>query len=391
MDNKKKVVVLGIGNCGSQIAALAAKKYPEIFDSVYINSSDADLAMVTAEDAIKFKIGEKEHAEGSGKNRDKMKEYLESAIDGILNDEKFQDAIVDKKYCFIVASAAGGTGSGAAPIMMALLRQAFPDTNYILVSVLPQYGASLMEQGNTLEFLTELYEAVGNCTYMMYDNQNTAELPPTMALEVVNENVVEDLKVLSGVDNFPTPYESIDEADLESILTTPGRLLVVRLTKGLTEKVMEDANLDEMIKKTIKQSCHTETDRNKRVVRWGVITYFTDAVNRLYDGSLEGVREFIGTPVERFNHNAINTSHENANFLYLIASGLSPVNDRVTKVTERIDELKEALAGDESSKFILSGSSTYSDIMSRREQERHAGVADDLDIQGIFGKFKGKK
>ena len=386
---EKKIAIIGVGNCGSQVALLAEKRYSELFDCIYINSSESDLSMVTSPDALKFKIGNKDEVEGSGKNRTKMKEYLMADINKILTDENLQNTLVDKKYVFVISSAAGGTGSGAAPVLMEILRQMFPDTNFILVAVLPQISSSLMEQGNALEFLTELYDVLGDSTtYMIYDNENTSDLPPTKALEVINDNIVEDLRILSGVDNYATPYESIDEADLESIITTPGRLLVVRLNKRLTEKTMEDNNLDEMIIKGIKQSAHAETDRNKKVVRWGVITYFTDAVNKLYTSDLEKLVEFIGTPIERFNHNAINPNHETSNFLYLIASGLSPINDRVMKITDRIDELKNALASDESSKYILSGEGASYDVMeARRKADKRTNTPEAINPADIFKKF----
>ena len=386
----KKAVIIGVGNCGSQVANLAERKYPDLFDSIYINTSESDLSMVSGKEELKFKIGDKDIIEGSGKNRAKMKEFLMKDIERILGDENLQEVIRAKKYGFIVTSAAGGTGSGAGPVLMEIMQQLFPDTNFILVGVLPQIGASLMEQGNTLEFLNELYDVLGeDTTYMIYDNEATSSMPPTKALEVVNENIVEDIRILTGIDNYPTPYESIDEADMESILTTPGRILVVRLTKNLTEKSMEDNNLSDMIVKAIKQSCHAETDRNKKIVRWGIITYFSDRVNSLYDPELTGLQDFIGTPVERFNHNAINESgKEPLNFMYLVASGLSPINDRVQRVTDRIEDLKNALASDESSRYILSGDSTsYEALSARRQAEKRAKMPEEINTNDIFKKF----
>ena len=389
MNETKRIALIGCGNCGSQVALMAERKYPDIFDCVYINTSESDLAMVNTDSELKFKIGKREEVEGSGKNRTKMKEYLMADINNILTNENLQKTIYTKKYCYIIASAAGGTGSGAAPVLMEIMRQMFPDTNFILVGVLPQISASLMEQGNALEFLNELYDVLGDSTtYMIYDNESTSDLPPTKALEVVNENIVEDLKILSGVDNYPTPYESIDEADMESIITTPGRLLVVRLNKNLIEKTMEDTNLDDMVIKAIKKSAHTETDRNKKVVRLGIITYFTDAVNKLYSSNLYNLTEFIGTPIERFNHNAINKNNESLNFFYLIASGMSPINDRVVKITERINELKNALASDESSKYILSGDGASYDVMeARRKADKRANTPEEINPADIFKKF----
>lgn len=387
--NEKKVAIIGVGNCGSQVAYLAEKKYPTLFDCIYINTSEADLSMVHSEDSLKFKIGEKDEVEGSGKNRSKMKEYLKADINRIMGDKDLQNCVVEKKYAYIITSAAGGTGSGAAPILFEIMRKMFPDTNFILVTVLEKLGASLMEHGNSLEFLNELYDVLGNdATYMVYDNESTADLPATVGLTTVNENIVEDLRILTGIDNYATPYESIDEADLESIITTPGRLLVARLTENLTEKNMEDSNLDEMIIKSIKKSCQCETDRNKKVVRWGIITFFTEAVNKLYSADLKGLIDFIGTPIERFNHNAINNGNEKLNFMYVIASGLSPINDRVNKITERIEELKASLANDESSKYVLSGEGASYDVMAeRKKQQKRASQPEAIDTNDIFSKF----
>lgn len=385
----KKVVLLGCGNAGGQVSALAERKYPDLFDAIYINSSESDLSMIPNESSLKFKIGEKDEIEGSGKNRSRMKEYLKNDINKILGDEELQKCIATKKYCFIIASAAGGTGSGAAPVLIALLKQLFPDTNFVLVGILPQMNASLMEQGNAIEFLNELYDVLDDdLTYMIYDNETASDLPPTTALSKINEEIVEDLRILTGIDCYSTPYESMDEADMESVITTPGRLLVTRITSGLSEKSMEENNLDDLIIKGIKKSAHAETDRNKRVLRWGIITYFTDEVNKLYQPTLEKLIDFLGTPIERFNHNAINDKTDKLNFLYLIASGLSPINDRVEKITNRIDELKNALAGDKTNRYILSGEgASYGNMEERKKAERRANQVEEVNPMDIFKKF----
>lgn len=386
----KKVAIIGVGNCGSQVANLAEKKYGTLFDCIYINTSETDLSMVvTDNDDLKFKIGNKDEVEGSGKNRSKMKKYLKDDIQDIMSNQKLQETIVEKKYCYIIASAAGGTGSGAAPVLFDIIRQMFPDTYFVLVVVLQKEKASLMELGNSIEFLDELYNILGeNVTYMVYDNQQTADLPVTESLTTVNENIVEDLRVLTGVDNYPTPYESIDVGDFESIITTPGRLIVARLYDTITEKSMEDNNLSDMIIKAIKRSCHCETDRNKKVGRWGIITYFTDAVNKLYSADLSKLEEFIGTPIEVFNHNAINKGNENMNFMYLVASGLSPINDRVAKIKDRIEMLSSSLPEAGANKYILADEGvSYSVMEERKKQIRRANQPAEININDSFAKF----
>lgn len=388
MSFEKNIGIIGVGNCGGQVAYLAERRYGTLFDCIYINTSQADLSMINTQ-SIKFKIGNNNEIEGSGKNRTKMKGYLRNDIEKLLSDENFLNIIATKKYVFIITSAAGGTGSGAGPVLLEVLRQAFVDVHFILVGVLPRIQDSLADQGNALEFLSEIYEGLGDgTTYMIYDNETVSELPPTSALEVVNENIVEDIRILSGIDNYPTPYESIDPADMETIITTPGRLLVTRVKKGLTEKNMEDSHFDELIIKSIKQSCHTETDRNKKVVRWGIITYFTDAVNKLYGSKLPKLTDFIGTPGERFNHNALSDKNENLNFLYLIASGLSPINDRAQKMKDRVTELKNALATDDASRYVLSGDDVTSEALAlRKKEERRASAPESFKPKSIFDKF----
>lgn len=386
---KKDIVLVGLGNAGSQVTLLAEKKYPNLFDTIYVNTSSSDLSMVDSETGLKFKIGDEDEIEGSGKNRSRMKEHLLKNINNMLGDQKLQDMISEKKYCYIISSAAGGTGSGSAPVLTNLFSEMFPDTNFILITILPQLKASLMEQGNALEFLNELYDVLDkDTTYMVYDNETVKDLPPTQGLQVVNENIVEDLRILSGIDNFSTPFESIDPADMETIITTPGRLLVTRVNTGLNEKNMEDVLLDDIIIKNIKKSNHCETDRNHRVVRFGLISYFTQKVNALYSPDLNKLTEFIGTPIERFNHNAINEQNEELNFLYMIASGLSPINDRVNKITQRIDELKKALATDESNKYILAGDGSSYDVLEmRKKMDKESKQPEKVVPADIFSKF----
>ncbi len=392
METSKKIVLIGIGNCGNQVVNFGEKKYPDLFDCVYINTSDSDLAMVVTEDSMKFKIGaEAEYeVEGSGKNRKRMKEYLKDDIENIIKEEKFKDAM-DKKYAFIIVSTAGGTGSGAGPVFTNILQDAFPDTNFILVGVLPRQDASLLELGNTLEFLDELYHKMNpGTTYMIYDNESRSNLPVTKALTDINENVIEDIRIFTGVDNYPTPFESIDDADMEMIASTPGRIIVTRVKSDqLTEKYLEDGKLDEVIVKEIKKSTHAETDRNKKVIRWGIVTYFNESVNNLYTPNLPGLEAFLGSPIERFNHNAVNAGSEKMNFMHIIASGLSPINDRVSKISARVKELKESITDPKSNSYIMDSDDDLSSVIAglRQDSTKEVDESKKFTIESAFSKF----
>jgi cell division GTPase FtsZ len=386
----KRIAIIGLGNCGSQIAALAEKKYPTLVECLYINTSDTDMSQVKNDSQLKFRIGKEGIIEGTGKNRKKMKKILQVDIKEIIGDAKFQDAIKDKKYVFIVASAAGGTGSGSAPVMLELMKSIFHEPNFILVGILPTLQSSLGEHANSLEFLKELYTSTSeDTTYMLYDNETVAHLPPTQILTTVNEAVVDDLRILSGIDNVATPFDSIDEADMETIITVPGRLIVGRITKGLTEKVIEDTDISDLVVKALKSSMQVETNRDNNVYRWGIITYFNERVNKLYCPDMDKLIAFIGTPIERFNHNAVHSGPESTNYLYFIASGLSSITDRIARIDERVAELQAAKEAAKNNRFNIEqesagfkaiqalddlrktdaprGNKTYSDIFSKFE------------------------
>ena len=77
------------------------------------------------------------------------------------------------------------------------------------------------------------------------------------------------------------------------------------------------------------------------------------------------------------------------NFFYLIASGMSPINDRVKKITDRIEELENALAKDDTDKFILSGEGASYDVMeARRKADRKNRAQQEVSPEDIFKKFR---
>ena len=154
--------------------------------------------------------------------------------------------------------------------------------------------------------------------------------------------------------------------------------------------LMNDNDINDLLIKAIKRSCHCETDRNKKGGRWGIITYFNDSVNKLYSPDFTKLEEFIGTPIEVFNHNAINKGNENMNFMYLIASGLSPINDRITKIKNRVEELSASLPEAGSNKYVLSSEDgvSYSVMEERKKQMRRANQPAQINISDAFAKFK---
>ena len=116
-----KVSLIGIGNCGNQIAALAKKQGG--INVACINTSENDIATLPAEVQDDcYLVGD---SQGSGKDRTEAKKFLKSSVMSLVADERFKAQVADSDAIFIVSSTGGGTGSGMAPLMASIIRQSF--------------------------------------------------------------------------------------------------------------------------------------------------------------------------------------------------------------------------------------------------------------------------
>ena len=248
------VALIGIGNCGNQIAALAKKDAG--IDVICINTSENDLSTLPAElKEVSFLVGD---SEGSGKNRAGAKKFLKEHITKLVSDEKFKDIIMSKDVIFIASSTGGGTGSGMAPIMSSIIRQAFRNDDgsekpVILIGVLPRLSEGLSTQVNSMDYLRELFDVLENPTYMLYDNNNFSKESSYVVLQKVNQEIVTDIKILQCLYNLPTPFDSIDEKDMKAILDTPGRIVISSLF-DIKEKDLDDTSIEDLLIENLKKN-----------------------------------------------------------------------------------------------------------------------------------------
>ena len=131
-----------------------------------------------------------------------------------------------------------------------------------------------------------------------------------------------------------------DTEDMMRLISTPGRIVVARV-EDIKEKDLDAASIEERLIRSIKESAHMELQRDKKVMGTGLIINLSDLLITQFDSHIPKVHEFIGEPVHEFLHVAINTDRKDVNSVYLIMSGLSAVNDKITKIGERVEEIEE--------------------------------------------------
>lgn len=339
-----KVGLIGSGNTGNQIAVKAAKELA--IPCLAVNSSEKDLETVPGnipKVVLKDKSG---NSQGTGKNRTLAKKYLRESIQEFVQSKDVQTFILQLDVCFIAGSTGGGTGSGTTLLMSDILQAVYPDVKIITIGVLPVNNEALSAHVNTLEYLTELYENLGSQTYLLYDNDRYSDMPSWQMMEYVNSEIVKDIDILRGIANVTTKYDSIDDEDNMRLLSYSGRIVVARV-EDVKEKDLDKEDLEDKLVEKLKYNTHVELQRDKKVLATGIIFSLSQNIASTFDNHIPKVRKMIGDPDHDFNHICINEDRKLPNNVYLIITGLSPINDRINLIADRIEEIREAQKVDE--------------------------------------------
>ena len=377
------VGIIGIGNTGNQIAALAYERLK--VPAMAINSSEKDLETISdniPKTLIKDAEGE---SQGAGKNRTLAKKYLKDSIVSFLSSKDVQEFIKELDVLFIVSSTGGGTGSGTSLIMANVISSMFVNVHVITIGILPVMSEALSAHVNTLEYLNELYSNLEGQTYMLYDNDSYYDSPSYKMMETVNNEVVSDIDVLRCTYNYTTKYDSIDEQDMKRLISFPGRIMVTRL-EDVKERDLDKSSIEEMLINKIKNNAHVEIQRDKKVIGTGIIVNLSEAVFSDFDNHIPSVREFVGDPDHDFNHLVLNSDRKMPNNIFLIMSGMSQVNDRITKTSDRIEEIeeKQRIREEENSLETIGINELTAKISGN---DKKVNTATQVDVASIFSKF----
>ena len=362
MSNTKKMLltgVIGCGNAGSQVADLAQDNG---FDCFIINSSIRDMSTVNFTQERMAIIGE---GRGVGKDRRRSKEYMKLSIkEQVINAKVFKDFMNLKEVVFIVSSTGGGTGSGLAPTLLNLLQHLYPNTKFILVGILPTDNESYDTLENTVQYMQELNK-LNNVTYMSYDNNKA---PSRLeGKKYINEQIVEDFKVIRG-DYIDTALnDAIDENDMATILSYPGRLVV-----GRVNNIDAELPLNELILDSISNNSYSTDISGKKVAVYGIMSSLTVQLATKFDDNIIGIRKKLGE-ARLFKNIAKSTT---TNKIAVIANGLNMITTKMNEIVDRVNEMKleieeqnDTVINDNWSSYIVDDTDTTANTNTTEEQE----------------------
>ena len=376
------IAIIGLGNCGSQVAAVAQRELN--IPVLAINSSERDTETLP-ESVPRLIIGS---SRGAGKSRKKAKEFLKEDLMKIVNDEKMEETFGDKDIIFIVSSTGGGTGSGVSVLFAEILSQISQKSTIIIVGVLPTLSEGKTAQLNTIEYLDELSKTATNAVYMLYDNDRYSNLSSPKMMNLVNNSIVRDISVIMGKYQYPAIYNSIDEEDMLKIVGTPGRILVVGC-QDIKEKDLDGKDIEDMLIHEIKFNTHAEIQRDKIARRIALICNLHDKIQDEFNSSIPKVMEFITDKAvdETFEHNASNADKSIPNNVFLIISGLTMIVDRIDKINERIQEIEEAELNKTAEEFNADRDGIKAILSSIQESSKEDSGENTVDLKNILNKF----
>lgn len=373
---QKKIALIGLGNAGCNVVKRYGDKYPGTAERILINTSTTDMSKFTPADYdYSIRMGE---LDGTGGNHEVAKNVAMNLMQTkILGDAQFIDLITDKEYVFVIGSSAGGTGSGMLPVLYQVLTKVVRVAEkFIAVCILPEEGLTVDRLDNVLLNQSELYSDP-DATYMVYDNSRYDIKSSYELKEKINDEIVDDLFVFTGLDLLQSKYNNIDAEDMLALMSLPGRIVIVRCDSN---RQINHGNIEATILNDLEtRSAHAILNNDKVVGAYGLIANLSrDSIEGL-DESLPTIREKIGEPVSTYMNLSDQDSH---NKVIFIMTGLA-------KPSDRLFQLHELLTAKQAKIKVDDTAFTYKDItLASRRRPKTIQTDGDITLSDIFSRLK---
>lgn len=328
-----KIAVIGTGNCGSMLANDACEALG--LDGVAINGSERDLRLVSCPKVIPFKTGD---GKGTGKDRNTAKKFfLEDS--GLTLDKKFINVIEENDVIIVATSTGGGYGSGSSTELIELLSEMYSTKVIIAVGILPFHTEQYTAFEGTKMWLKEMIKL--NVGYMLYDNNQFADIAPNKAAKMVNENFIRDLKVLQGDFIDRTYTGGIDERDMLTVLSVPGRLVVDSIEDFETSDIEDGSIIHTIATHIVKESAHAEMVADKEISASAMMYTLGDEFDEFKKSIKDDLQAQFGTHVK----DTVNFSDESRGTVALVLSGLSAPTMVIDRIVNKTKSLGENITG----------------------------------------------
>ncbi len=214
-DNVVTIKVVGIGGAGNNVVNRMVKSGTQGVEFIAVNTDKQALAVSNANQ--KIQIGEKlTHGQGAGSNPDIGKKSAEE------NRTNIAKAVEDADMVFITAGMGGGTGTGAAPTIADIAREAGILTVGVVTKPFKFEGKRRMDQAN--EGIKELLGKVDSLLIIPNDRLKYAtdqKVTLANAFEIADDVLRQAVTSISDLIKN-TGFINLDFADVTCIMKNAG-------------------------------------------------------------------------------------------------------------------------------------------------------------------------
>lgn len=369
--------ILGSGNFGGQIASLGADNG---FPAIAINASEQDLRLLS-DNVVPFIVGD---GKGTGKNGDYAREFMLEHL-ALLKDETFVEFVTSNDVIIMAASAGGGFGSNTVPVLTQILTEMYTDKLFIPLCVYPDEGETYTAQINTQKYMKSIIEA--EVPYLVYDNDKYKRMSPNEAAKAVNTNILEDLKVLRGDYIASTTIGGIDERDLLTTLSVPGRMIIDKIMP-LEESNIVDGSIVATIRRHMNETAHAAIVDDKIIMASAVSYLVTPDVDKYTSAVKTDLQSVFGTHITDYRNEAVTNSSNDIPYITTILSGLNAPTTRIDKVINRTEAIDKELMSRQKASTKLGSSEGAKHTLAAKKFGNTKTAGSSASMDDILNKYR---
>lgn len=337
----RNFLVIGCGDGGCNIASLIKTQIPMTKVIAYNTSERAMNNLTTDINIIPLKTDEEagkdeKTEDGSGKDRGlsqsifkrgSYRQVANKAIEYINADNTIE-------YILITTTTGGGTGGGISPMLAKFMADNLP-IPVIVLGVYPSLSEDATAMYNAMAWQSEVEKY--NIPYIILDN-NKSDSNPVTIHRIVNELAADTIKLLSGVLYGNTNITAVDNQDMYTLLTMPGRISAI----GSADKLPVGKSLDDYLIEHFTQSQMVAPVNLKGVALF--VKGPEDLISRV-DTSLTKFSAQYGVPAIQYVH----LEESKDTYIAVVCSGCGEASDRLAMCKQRYDEVMDGVAETQSS------------------------------------------
>lgn len=214
-ENVVTIKVVGVGGAGNNVVNRMVKNGTQGVEFIAINTDKQALAVSNADQ--KIQIGEKmTHGQGAGSDPEVGKRSAEESRNNIAK------ALEDANMVFITAGMGGGTGTGAAPTVADIAREANILTVGVVTKPFKFEGKRRMDQANA-----GIKELLGKVDSLLIIPNDRLKYATDQKVTLANAFEIADdvlLQAVTSISNLikNTGFINLDFADVSTIMRQAG-------------------------------------------------------------------------------------------------------------------------------------------------------------------------